>query len=208
MPIQDIRATFARAGADDILYTWGVDGPAADSAALGTLDQAFRTRYPLIFPTGTFEDIIVPMSLVMWEAFPADGGPATGAFTPAVPFDVGTGVPDGPHDVQIVISRAVDTVRGVKPKGRQYWGPIRKLSGARPLAADQQNLLDWSAAWHGDLQTSALQPVVVSRFANKVKRPAAIGFPIVGYSVDNAYDTQRRRGLDPTSRLTGSVTGA
>jgi hypothetical protein len=110
-----------------------------------------------------------------------------------------------PGEVSLCLSFKAAPIPGVSParlRGRVYWGPLSvgvlglpANSDMRPAAGVQNALADAglrlaSAAGH--------ELAVYSRLQGGV-------FPVTDLWVDNAFDTQRRRGAKPTSRVTRTL---
>lgn len=105
----------------------------------------------------------------------------------------------GPQEVQVCVTRWTDDSIGRERKhGRWYVGPISGsyLNAARPASALQTRIQQFQQALHAQFTSNGMDPVVVSRTTG-----LATGYPITQYSIDNAWDTQRRRGIDPTDEL-------
>lgn len=89
-------------------------------------------------------------------------------------------------------------------RGRIFVGPLGVLSGAvqsgdyRPAAAFRTDLGLALERVHGSIIAQAVGLLAVWSKAD------ATGYPVVGCYVDNAWDTQRRRGLAPTSRTSNT----
>lgn len=104
-----------------------------------------------------------------------------------------------PHEVALCVSFQADPVSGVpqaRRRGRIYLGPLAEAasSNARPstsvlnvVEAAAQRLLDEStlSVWKWQVYS----------------RTGQTHATVTGGWIDNAWDTQRRRGNDPTARL-------
>jgi hypothetical protein len=104
----------------------------------------------------------------------------------------------GPQEVQICVTRWVGDSLGRPTKlGRWYFGPVAHgaMNAARPSSTNRQIILNFQEKLHNNLDLINYVPVVDSKGDLHVPRP------IVQYSVDDAWDTQRRRGVDPTSEI-------
>lgn len=199
MTLYHLKATFERLGNDVVQWGWGLSGDAGDLANLGALVEEFQLSWgaevdPTHFPAD--------MKHTLFEVFEATGGPAVAVAKVEPNFAMGSGATWGPEEVAVCVSHHVDTVRGHAPRGATYFGPFADgiISGRRPPAALSDELVAFSIAWHGKLELAGFDPVVISKWANTVERLAPIGWPVIGYSTDDAWDTQRRRGVDPTTR--------
>jgi len=86
-------------------------------------------------------------------------------------------------------------------RGRMYIGPLHPgfMASTRPTADLQTHLLDLATRLSA-IGGSDVDWQIHSRVANTRQRIQKVW-------VDNAWDTQRRRGLDSTGRVTRDVTG-
>jgi hypothetical protein len=87
-------------------------------------------------------------------------------------------------------------------RGRIFIGPLTVAgsnTNSRPVAALQTALLDLADRL-SDIGTEQVDWQIVSRVAGTRQRIQQVW-------VDNAFDTQRRRGLQPTARVTRAVSG-
>lgn len=132
--------------------------------------------------------------------------------TPRVPIDEwtftlgaagGTGVL--PEEVAMCLSFRAAYVSGQPParrRGRIYIGPLQRgasdTAGDRPIASFMTRLLDGAQFLYDTTQADAVNWVVWSDM-DQVARL------VVSSWVDNAFDTQRRRGLGPTFRQTNPL---
>lgn len=111
---------------------------------------------------------------------------------------------DLPAEVALCISYQASAISGqsqASRRGRMFFGPL--ASGAnnsgRPAAALVSAL---ASGFELFAETSATASQVVGVWSRTKGTFAAAQ----NYWVDNAFDTQRRRGLDPSSRTTGAIT--
>ena len=198
MALYHVRVTLGRPDEDNV--QWGFGFEAADeptplelSNILAAIDASDMENSSALGLT--------PMTLEMAEAFPAGGGPAVAVFSTGGDLTVGNGDP-GNADVALAVSLHVATPRGGSPRGRVYLGPFNStVTGrARPLPAHQgacrQLVNDVLQAG----EANGWEPVVISRREGGEERPTPVGLPIIELSTDNAWDTQRRRGQEPTQR--------
>lgn len=105
-----------------------------------------------------------------------------------------------PSEVALCLSYYAD--RNLpRQRGRIYFGPISgvHISAARPSTELQDALCDFAEAMSG-IGGLNVDWQHVSTVTGERKR-------ITNVWVDNAWDTQRRRGLSPTSRMTRAVSG-
>lgn len=109
---------------------------------------------------------------------------------------VGTEAP-GPHEVALCLSYYAD-FNAPRRRGRMYIGPWGNLS-ERPSEGQQitlRTLANGLSALGGvNVQWVQYSPTT-GEFHN-----------VTNFFIDNEWDTQRRRGLRATSRLTGTVSG-
>lgn len=117
-----------------------------------------------------------------------------------------TGTPSGdsmPTEVALCVSFKADLESGTpaaRRRGRIYLGPFDTSpnSDGRPSAAFVEGVADAASTFAQDLIVPGFALVVYSR-VDGVARTAT------GLWVDNAWDTQRRRGLIPTARETRAI---
>lgn len=121
------------------------------------------------------------------------GGPALDVYTK--PDANPSSASQRPTEIQMAVSRMVQTPRGIAPRGRLFigpWGGSNQLPGLRPTTGEMNDACDFMVALHNQTQVQMLgQPVVLGRTAANLTS----GIPIVGYRTDDIWDTQRRRGL-------------
>jgi hypothetical protein len=195
-----LRQVIQRPNDDDVIWTWPVDGPPPTPGLLGALIDRWQTSYLAWMAQINFS----PMSWVLLEAMPAAGGPALAVQTVSPAFAIGTGT-TGPAEVQLALSREVLGTRGQTPAGRVFLGPMSTQAlGWRPTTTLINNSLSFGKDLHNSWAVEGVDMVVISRQQNNLPI-APVARPIVAYSVDNAWDTQRRRGSEPTSRTTVTV---
>lgn len=195
-----LRMTWDQASgvsADRVNWTWGLAGPGADSGETAAL--ASIVLQSILAPqatTLTLASMLAGgMKSLFFESFPNAGGEATGmAATDAEPAI--TGSARGPSEIAVVVSRVVSTPRGPSPRGRLYVGPLSstRIASERPSGDVRNTIGQWAAGLHEDFEAAGRVPVLV-RDQGKV---TANEDPILAYRVDDAWDTQRRRGVDPT----------
>jgi hypothetical protein len=116
------------------------------------------------------------------------------------------GVGSMPQEVALCLSFHAAPVSGVIParrRGRVYMGPFSNaeagFAGGRPGATLMDNLRDAGAALVVASQAAADWTWQVWSTVD------AAGREVVGGHVDNAWDTQRRRGVAPNTRDTFGV---
>lgn len=133
------------------------------------------------------------------ELVPAGGGPAAGfaGFDPPLALGNGAGAPS---EVALVVSHMVSTARGNRRRGRTFVGPI---AAAQALTRPTADLMNFVGGLWGDFHAAAAllnaDPVVISTVEAGAPRVPPIGIPILSYVIDNAWDTQRSRGWDPSA---------
>lgn len=137
------------------------------------------------------------------EAVPAGGGPAAAFSAIDPPVELGT-ANSLPAEVAVAVSHEVTTPRGVRPVGRTFLGPLgidwTADEAHRPSSFLSAQMGDMFVAFHAAVELIGPNPVVVSKFSGGAPRVTPVGLPIVRYSLDDAWDNQRRRGFDPTTR--------
>lgn len=107
-----------------------------------------------------------------------------------------------PSEVAVCMSFRAEYVSGssqARRRGRVFFGPLNQVSGDSTgrVAAAALTLFQGGAQTFLDLSDSAAD------WAWVVWSPtAATAYPVVGGWFDNAYDTQRGRGVRATSHLT------
>lgn len=154
-----------------------------------------------------------------YETTDLTGTTPFGSPTASANFTLGapTTSSDMPEEVAMVISYNADltnvpvsipnpspppsTIRPqARRRGRLFVGPLVQAAGAevanifRPTASAQATLGNLFAIYCNDVQASTTGEVAVW------SRSDADLYPVVGGYVDNAWDTQRRRGPDASSR--------
>lgn len=197
MALAFLRQIIERPLDDDVIWTWPVDGPPMTPGLLGALIDRFQVAWSAWADPGAFS----PLSWTLLEALPAGGGPATAVQTVSPPFALGSGVA-GPQEVQLALSREIIGTRGQTPAGRVFLGPISSPRCVRlPDTVVINQLLNFAVALHASWLVENTELVVISKQAGGVPI-APVARPIVAYSIDNAWDTQRRRGTAPTARTT------
>nr|CRY96531.1 hypothetical protein [uncultured prokaryote] len=197
MPVTQVRISMSRTLGDIVQWSYGIDGPTPDNIALTGILSAMQVN-----ATATsLNTSLSILRLELAEAFDADGGPAVAVASVATePFCNG---PVGVQEVAVVCSEHVDTPRGLSPRGRTYYGPISGtlLDDPRPSTGLQTIIRNFHEAMLDYLVGEGWTPVVISRSLDGSPRPTAIGMPITAISTDDAWDSQRRRGLEPENRI-------
>lgn len=102
----------------------------------------------------------------------------------------------GPTEVALCLSFYAD-YNQPRRRGRLYLGPIGGDLGERPSPALMDSVIDFGQA----LQDIGVGPQYAWQVASRVTGERA---SVTDWWVDNAWDTQRRRGLRPTDRRTAS----
>ena len=198
MALYAVRVTLGRQNEDNVQWGFGFDAPTEPTSsqlsdflvAIDLAENDLRLTLQL-----------APMTLEMAEAFPAEGGPAVAVFSTGGDLSVGTGSP-GNADVALAVSMHVATPRGPSPRGRVYLGPFENTAAgqARPSPGLQEAARELVNAALLAGEDNGWEPVVISRQDGGSERPSPVGLPIVALSTDNAWDSQRRRGQEPTDR--------
>lgn len=118
-----------------------------------------------------------------------------------------------PEEVAVCASFHAEPVLGLRKSstsGRVFIGPLNDAaqtpsSGGRPDGAIIQALIAAMQELH-DASSNAVDEhrwSIYSRTADeRLDWDGPTEFPVIGGFVDNAFDTQRRRGLDPSTRST------
>lgn len=198
MALFHVRLVIDRSTLGEDSINWNVFGvdTAVDPEALAPdLVDAWTTAWGL----ATAAHWPVDNLFSSLELVPAGGGPAAGfaGFDP--PLAMGTGA-GAPSEVCLVVSHMVTTPRGQRRRGRTYAGPI---AAAQALTRPTGDLINFVGGLWADFHAAAAalfaDPVVISTVENGAPRVAPIGIPILSYVVDNAWDTQRSRGWDPSA---------
>lgn len=166
----------------------------------------FNDTLPGSDPEGLCEDLAVALGAwapsggaITVKAYDAQGTPPV---YPAADFTVRPGTAPTSsvnRDVALCLSFYAGQNRP-RQRGRLYVPcAIKSISpgSARPSAVQQQQVADLVPIFTG-LGGTDVDWVVYSRLDNQ---PRSVSH----WWVDNAWDTQRRRGLQPTSRLEGDV---
>lgn len=109
-----------------------------------------------------------------------------------------------PAEVALCVSFEGVRISGTdqaRRRGRIYLGPIdaAEMTAGRPSSSWPTDLVTYFKTFIEDLNTAGCYFVVRSRVGDNNVQVARIW-------VDNAFDTQRRRGVEPTSRSTDSIT--
>jgi len=181
---------------DDVSWSWGVEHAGPDSQDLIPLFEDFQLAMVNGGAGGQLGPYMQPlMDFYAIEVYPAAGGEAVavGGFSPEY-RPQGVGTPEV-SEVAICVSQNIATVRGVRPRGRTYYGPFATsaFNDGRPAANAILACLNFAEAWHDSLVAEGFTPVVIS--ANGLVNRG----PVLSYQVDNAADTQRRRGWERSS---------
>lgn len=118
-----------------------------------------------------------------------------------------------PHEVAACLSFAADPVSGIEPaslRGRIFFGPIANQSDV--LVPDGrmdpifQDVLRDAGAELVNPGAGNIYLSIYSRTRDEAGQPLANSYARVTHGwVDNAFDTQRRRGLEATNRLTFTI---
>ncbi len=196
-----IRFTFARTdNNNDAMYeTYGHLSRPVTQGMLGAIVDRYITLFNSQFGTGA---AVQDRRMVMAESFDA-AGPAVAVRNVEPSVRLGAGV-NCPPEVMLAISRDIDTVRGLRPRGRIFF-PMGTAGAQRPTIAQQDLFLGFARQFHLQLQQEGVQPCVNHRQRNGLQLALVEQSPILRYSADNTWDTQRRRDLPPTERRIGTL---
>lgn len=183
---------------DRAVWSWGFEAAASPSAA------DLRSTFEAIISAshGGAQSLLSRIPSTMKtraiEVYPAAGGAAV----EALDFErAGTNSnPRLPGQVCLVATSQISTIRGVRPKGRTYYGPLTQIdldgSTGAPTTTLIASVLQFSKAWHNALVGLGAQPVVLAGDGLTSRGN------IVGYAVDNSFDTQRSRKFERTTLST------
>jgi hypothetical protein len=108
-----------------------------------------------------------------------------------------------PHEVALCLSYQGEPISGEEQasrRGRMYIGPLKvsEIGDGRPFTTTLEDITDGFAAFVDAMGTEGYQFVVYSRLHGTSTLPTSAW-------MDNAFDTQRRRGVAATSRVTVSL---
>lgn len=184
-----------RLPADRVVWSWGVDGPAPIAS---TAEDLYDAWYAAVGFFGSSSNLgyYLPTGLAFraLEMYPAAGGEAVAVYEDDTNLAHGSATPLPPQCAQVV-SCQIDSLRGVRPKGRYFLGPLstRGNSSGRPSTNLTNAALGFATSWHNGLLANGYTPVVLGADGT-VSRGA-----IVGYVCSNSFDTMRSRGLERTA---------
>lgn len=186
-------------GEDNVIWNvFGIDTAVDPEDLVGDLASAWEDAW------GTTTDTFWPWDIYFTalELVPAGGGPAAAFVGFDPPLAVGASG-SGPAEVALVISHQVQDVRGIRRRGRTYVGPIGLSKMRHRPETDLMSEIGgvWTA-FHGAVVALSADPVVISTIDDGAPRVSPIGLPIVSYVIDDAWDTQRSRGKDPSLATT------
>lgn len=111
-----------------------------------------------------------------------------------------------PGEVACVISLR-STENSARARGRLYIGPLHLLCQDVGTSNDSRPIMGFRTALKSAAETLANGAVAAGCSWQILSRADGDTKEIVGGFIDDAWDTQRRRGVDPTSRL-GWMRGA
>lgn len=193
---------------DAMVNTWYFEGSGTDPANVGDMLEDFYNADPsgLGYSIGSyFSDDIVTGDYTIKGYDLADAKPRAPMYESTRSLDtISTG--DGlPPEVALCFSYHADYVSGTAParrRGRVYLGGLATASssGGRPVGA----LTLVIAAAGRDLLVASNSAVNWSWV--QYSQTTSTGNNVVGGWVDDAWDTQRRRGIDASSRETWTAT--
>lgn len=183
---------------DRITWGFGLEGSeAALTAAMTPLLTDFQNAVIAGATSGVrlLAQLQHGMRFTSLEAFPAAGGGAV-AVAAFAPYTIANSQADMPAEVAVALSQNIMTTRGSRPRGRTFIGPLSTtvaLSSGRPSANCITALGNFALSWHAALVGRGLTPCVISADGT-TKRGN-----VIAYQVDNAFDSQRRRGWERTT---------
>lgn len=183
-------------GQDNVIWNvFGIDTAVDPEVLAPDLVDAWETAWGASTPAHWPVD----HTFTSLELIPAGGGPAAGFAGFAPPLAMGNGA-GAPSEVAIVVSHMVNTARGNRRRGRTYVGPIAAAQALTRPTADLLNFVGGAwADFHAAAAALLADPVVISTVEAGAPRVPPIGIPILSYVIDNAWDTQRSRGWDPSA---------
>lgn len=134
-------------------------------------------------------------------------------------YSQGSGHPNFPNEVAVCLSYKAAPVAGAiraRNRGRIYIGPLCSTAadvgaGNNPVVSGGfvTSLLAAAVAMRATLFAANIVWCIYSPTSHNQANPAALVddfmFPIDSFSVDNEFDTQRRRGVKATTRQQQSV---
>lgn len=184
---------------DRVVWGWHVQSETQPTAAQVAAD--FETARDDGTSTGLLGMLPANLEASTLQVYNSEvGGPPVDEllFLPGEVKGSGTA---GPSEVQIVVTRwTADGLGRPRKTGRIYIGPLNgATTDTQYVGTSEMNRAGiFSAALHDAFVARGWTPgVATTYFAGK-----PTGFkPIVDYSVDNAWDTQRRRGVEATNEL-------
>ncbi len=196
--------------ADRLVYSWGLDGPQPSGTILTLLARDVEDAFtqPGDLPASTVTtmrpNIQNPYVMLFHEIFDAGGGAALDV-RDAInnPTTAGSGA-SGPTEVQVAITRLTSSARGPIATGRIYYGPFPAVANRIVPTLTQQNLVGHALSLHRRFVARGYVPQVIAKAGTLL----VAGRPIIGYRVDQLWDTQRRRGQErpaPGTAITGLV---
>lgn len=132
------------------------------------------------------------------NAYPPGRNPGGPAFSKKYAY-APSGSGSGPAEVALCLSYYADTNQP-RNRGRVFLGPFSAsaINGERP----EPRVMNAALAW-----ARAIAAIGGGNVANWLQRSATDNnySAVSNFYVDNAWDTQRRRGAQPNGRLTGSI---
>ena len=183
--------------ADDVVWQWHeLEDPDDAGATPEQTLAAFRNDFIQAWtPSGIGTYIANDMLLYDWRLYPLPiGDPVAQIVESTNPVTVGSSV--GPAEVAVAVTMLSTSGIRDKPIGRSYVGRLSSLTwltGAGRLGASGMNAIGNFFSYLHALRTfdDVSTPVRYSPTTGNSQ-------VIQKYRVDNALDTQRRRGISPT----------
>lgn len=188
---------------DTAMNVWHFFADAGDDATANLIAAALKAFYDTV-DTYLSTNINAAGAVVEFYNL-ADPEPRVPFHSVNIGADMITSTTALPDEVALCLSFQAAQISGVpqaRRRGRVYIGPLGQnaagaaAAGNRPAAAFITAMVNAGTALSTASDAAATWSwVVFSRVLN-------LGDPVVDGWVDNAFDTQRRRGVDATSRST------
>lgn len=211
---------------DIVVNTWhfAISGPLTGAAEDAQVNAALTTFYQAIdgFLASTLDATSNAASVQTYLLDPGGAGPEDDDAGSPVNVDTFTITPGGgtplPHEVAMCLSMSSDltgvaeedgsTRPASRRRGRIYLGPLDTsvvgvegvTNNARPGTGARNAILDAAETMVNALQAFT-NPINLSVYS----RVEGVTRPVTKLWMDDAFDTMRGRGADPTSRLSRNV---
>jgi len=186
------------------------DGPPPDAGDLADITAMLTAAYNIVTPQYTAHWDFTQITVTYYNM--EDPKPRVPITT--VPITISAGnIPSTtnalPGEVSLTLSFKANYISGTnnaRRRGRLYFGPFQAgaVDMTRPSSALQDLIRDFGTS----LLAASTANATVDWCVHSPTSALLVGgipssfFPVVSGWCDNAWDTQRRRGAQPTSRLT------